>query len=155
MPTVRQGPKPSGSRFVIRGPLNSMPRRRLHSRPPQPPQKHSLSYSQGGRLQSADGNCAFISDSLIRPSDVYLPIGEDGMAVSYDVTVVSPVVEYSLSSSAKICRLRDGNDRAQESRTLCEQLRWLGDKLFSASAGDARCMVYPDGKSNQSPCGPH
>jgi hypothetical protein len=38
---------------------HSMPWRRLHSPPPQPPQNFSLSYSQGGRLQSPDGNCAF------------------------------------------------------------------------------------------------
>jgi hypothetical protein len=39
MPTVRQGPKPSRSMFVIQGPLNLMPWWRLHSPPPQPPQK--------------------------------------------------------------------------------------------------------------------
>jgi hypothetical protein len=42
-----------------------------------------------------------IPGSLIRPGDVYVPVGDDGMAVSYDVTVVSPVVESSLSSSAR------------------------------------------------------
>jgi hypothetical protein len=39
--------------------------------------------------------------SLIRPGDFYVPVGDDGMAVAYDVTVVSPVVESSLSSSAR------------------------------------------------------
>jgi hypothetical protein len=39
--------------------------------------------------------------SLICPGDVYVPVGGDGMAVEYDATVVSPVVESSLSSSAR------------------------------------------------------
>jgi hypothetical protein len=42
-----------------------------------------------------------IQGSLVRPGDVYVPAGGDGMAVAYDVTVVSPVVESSLSSSAR------------------------------------------------------
>jgi hypothetical protein len=42
-----------------------------------------------------------IPGSLIRPGDVYVPVGDDGMAVAYDVTVVLPVVESSLSSSAR------------------------------------------------------
>jgi hypothetical protein len=42
-----------------------------------------------------------ILGSLIRPEDVCLPVGDDGMAVAYDVTVVSPVEELSLSSSAR------------------------------------------------------
>jgi hypothetical protein len=58
VPTVRQGPKPSRSRFIIRGPLNSTPWRRLPSSRPQPPQNHSLSYSQDGRLQSPIGSRA-------------------------------------------------------------------------------------------------
>jgi hypothetical protein len=100
MPTVRQGPKPSRSKFVIRGPLNPMPWWRLHSPPSQPPEKYSLSYSQGGRLQSQIETAHLIPGSLIRPRDVYVPVGDDGMAVAYDVTVVSPVVESSLSSTA-------------------------------------------------------
>jgi hypothetical protein len=42
-----------------------------------------------------------IPGSLIRPGDVYVPVGDDDMAVAYDVTVVSPVVESSLPSSAR------------------------------------------------------
>jgi hypothetical protein len=42
-----------------------------------------------------------IPGSLIRPGDVYVPVGNDAMAVAYDVTVVSPVVESSQSSSAR------------------------------------------------------
>jgi hypothetical protein len=42
-----------------------------------------------------------VPGSLIRPGDVYVTVGDDGMAVAYDVTVVSPVVESSLSSSAR------------------------------------------------------
>jgi hypothetical protein len=42
-----------------------------------------------------------IPGSLIRPGDVYEPGGDEGMAGSYDVTVVSPLVELSLSSSAR------------------------------------------------------
>jgi hypothetical protein len=42
-----------------------------------------------------------IPGSLIRPGDVYALVGDDGMAVAYDVAVVSPVVESSLSSSAR------------------------------------------------------
>jgi hypothetical protein len=41
-----------------------------------------------------------IPGSLIHPGDVYVPVGDD-MAVAYDVTVVSLVVESSLSSSAR------------------------------------------------------
>jgi hypothetical protein len=43
-----------------------------------------------------------IPSSLIRPGAVYVPAGDDGMADAYNVVVVSPVVELSLSSSARI-----------------------------------------------------
>jgi hypothetical protein len=42
-----------------------------------------------------------IPGSLIRPRDIYAPFGDDGMAVSHDVTVVSPVVYSSLSPSER------------------------------------------------------
>jgi hypothetical protein len=42
-----------------------------------------------------------IARSVIHAEGVYVPVGDDGMAVAYDVTVVSPVVESSLSSSAR------------------------------------------------------
>jgi hypothetical protein len=42
-----------------------------------------------------------IAGSLIRPGDVYIPVYDNGMEVAYDVTVVSPVVESSTSSSAR------------------------------------------------------
>jgi hypothetical protein len=42
-----------------------------------------------------------IPGSLIRPGEVYVPVGDDGMAVSYDVAVVSPVVESSQSLPAR------------------------------------------------------
>jgi hypothetical protein len=42
-----------------------------------------------------------IPGSLIHPGNVYVPVCDDGMAVAYDVTVVSPVVESSLFSSAR------------------------------------------------------
>jgi hypothetical protein len=40
-----------------------------------------------------------ISGNLIRSGGVYVPVGDDVMAVAYDVTVVSP--ESSLSSSSR------------------------------------------------------
>jgi hypothetical protein len=42
-----------------------------------------------------------IPGSLIRPGDVYVPVGDDGTVVAYDVTAVSHVVESYLSSSAR------------------------------------------------------
>jgi hypothetical protein len=53
-----------------------------------------------------------IPGSLIHTGDVYVPVGDDGMAVAYDVTVVSPVVESSLSSSARsVCFAADAAER--------------------------------------------
>jgi hypothetical protein len=49
------------------------------------------------------------------------------------------------------CRLRGGCCRTQESRTLREQLRWSGDRLYSAGEGEARWMVYPGGQDTQPP----
>jgi hypothetical protein len=37
-----------------------------------------------------------------------------------------------------------------KSRPLREQLRWSGDTLYSAGAGDARWMVYPGGEYSAS-----
>jgi hypothetical protein len=56
--------------------------------------------AQGGRY-SPQAETAHLIPGRIRPGDVYVPVGDDGMAVAYDVTVGSPVVESSLSSSAR------------------------------------------------------
>jgi hypothetical protein len=42
----------------------------------------------------------FIPGRLIRPGDVYVPVGDNGLGVAYDVTVVSPLLGPTLASTA-------------------------------------------------------
>jgi hypothetical protein len=42
-----------------------------------------------------------IPGRLIRPGDVYVPVGDNGLGVAYDVTVVSPLLGPTLASTAR------------------------------------------------------
>jgi hypothetical protein len=62
-----------------------------------------------------------IPGSLIRPGDVFVPVGDDGLAVAYDVTVVSPVVESAKISSARSIasrRTRQNAGKPSSKRTI-------------------------------------
>jgi hypothetical protein len=58
-----------------------------------------------------------IPGSLIRPGGVYVSVCDDGMAVAFDVTVVSPVVESSLSSSGVLSASRRIRQKAGKPST--------------------------------------
>jgi hypothetical protein len=95
-----------------------------------------------------------IPGSLIRPGDVYVPVGDDGMAAAYDLTVASPVVESSLSSSARSVGL--AADTPERRKAVHYAINCASrDTLYYAGAGDARRIVHPGGKDTQPPCGPH
>jgi hypothetical protein len=92
MPTVRQGPKPSDQSLSYGdhstqchgGCSLHLRHNRLKSIT-----YHALKAAGcGPQMETAH----LIPGSLIRPGDVYVPVGDNRMAVAYDVTVVSPVV---------------------------------------------------------------
>jgi hypothetical protein len=92
-------------------------------------------------------------DSLIRPGDVYVLVGDDGMAVAYDVTVVSPVVESSLSSSARSVGF--AADTAERRKAVHYANNCTSQGIQFIPLTQETWMVYPGGKDIQPPCAPH